>query len=206
MVSGYPIASLQGKAQPNPITAISRGNSPNTFIVSAYRCDTNQLNVIMKNILPYLIPYMYPRENLDYRFRCNARQASSSYFWRPQNEDMTETIPVNPIIHPSNQQTMDSQLNLPHCPTKSDPSNTSPPPSGQDKTTQSSRNYESDSSGSKRSHSSQPGNIKQSRRKVKQLHVTINEKDEEIEFKNAKINALKQRIAELEGAIVTETP
>jgi len=119
---------------------------------------------------------------------------------------MMETIPVNPIIHPWNQQTMDIQHNLQHCSTRSDPPNTSPPLSGQAQTTQSSRNYESDSSGSKRSHSSQRGNIKRSRRKVKQLHETIGEKDEEIDLKNAEINALKQRIAELEGAIVTETP
>jgi hypothetical protein len=72
----------------------------------------------------------------------------------------------------------------------------------QSKSTQ--RNYESDSSGSKRSrHSTKEARTRTTKKKAKQFQTTINEKDEELDQRREEIEHLKLQIAALEQSIVS---
>ena len=80
MLSGYPIAKLEGITQPNPITAVSRGMKHNTYIISAYRANVAGLRAVMMHVMPSVIPMMFLTTTFDHRFKCNVRPATSTRY------------------------------------------------------------------------------------------------------------------------------
>ena len=77
MLSGVSLATFNNIPQPNPITAVSRGAIPNTYIISAYMSNMEGLRAIMRLVFPFTISQYFAKAMFDERFKCNIHPASS---------------------------------------------------------------------------------------------------------------------------------
>ena len=104
MLSGVSLATLNDISQPNPITAVSIGATPNTYIISTYRGNMEGLRAIMRLVFPHTIPQYFPKATFDKRFRCNIHPASSARYRNVHSEDLApilenDILPVVPILN-----------------------------------------------------------------------------------------------------------
>jgi len=104
MLNGVSLATLNNIPQPNPITAVSRGAIPNTYILSTYRSNMEGLRAIMRLVFPHTIPQYFTKATFDERFKCNIHPASSTRYRNVHSEDLApisenDILPVVPILN-----------------------------------------------------------------------------------------------------------